>query len=543
MSLRLKTILGVAAIEAVLLVFLVSTVLRYMQNTNEEGLIQRAETVASLFATTSKDAVLSYDLASLETFSSEVMKNPGMVYARVIGPDDALFAEAGDKQQLSKRFKADSTLQKVTGSVFNSYADIEESGIVYGRVEVGISTQSIDVAIAEAQQLSAIIAVIEMCLVALFSYFLGAYLTGQLKSLRHAARSISKGELNVEVPIKGKDEIAEVASAFNRMVVNLKAFRSKRDEHEKALQELNQSLEDRVARRTATLEEKHRELSCAYEKIKKAQAQLLQSEKMASVGQLAAGVAHEINNPVGFVSSNLESLQGYITLYQTLLEQYAAYLNSNDEGERARIAGEIRQLSEEEDVDFVHEDITALLSDSIEGATRVRDIVQGLKDFSHVDNSERQLTDINKCIESTLKMANNELKYRCEVKTDLQSLPDIPCNPGQLNQVLLNLVVNASHAIEDKGVIDITTQHCGEHVEIRIKDNGKGISQENIDKLFDPFFTTKPVGQGTGLGLAIVYGIIQDHAGDILVESEVGVGTQFLIRLPVVAAEAIVQAA
>jgi len=515
MSLRLKTILGVAAIEAVLLVLLITTVLSYMRNDSEAALIQRADTVASLFATTSKDAVLSFDLASLESFAVEVMKNPGMVYARVRSADGSVFAEAGEPESLAAPFVGDTSLESATDGVFDQFAQIAESDVVYGRVEIGISTDSIASALANARKLAGGIALAEMLLVALFSYFLGAYLTHQLKSLHRGAKQISEGQFDVSIPVRGRDEVAEVADAFNTMVTNLQASRQRRDEYEHQLQELNRTLEDRVGRRTVSLQEKNAELTSAYETIKAAQAQLLQSEKMASVGQLAAGVAHEINNPVGFINSNLETLKDYVGVYQSLLGQYRQAIAEQDDVARDAALRAIRALEQDEDIDFIHDDTQSLLVDSIEGARRVREIVQGMKNFSRVDGGDRESVDINHCIETSLKMAANELKYKCEVTASLGDVPLVLCNSGQLTQVILNLVVNASHAIAERGEIAVVTTALAEGVRIDIRDNGSGIDPEHLDKLFEPFFTTKPVGQGTGLGLAIVYGIVKDHGAAI----------------------------
>ncbi len=533
MSLRLKTILGVAAIEAVLLALLVTTVLNFMRSNSEDALTQRAETAAALFATTTKDAVLSFDLASLESFAAEALKNPGMVYARVLGADGTEFAASGEASKLAAVFSQDESLDDVRDGVFDVYAVIEEGGVVYGRVEIGISTDSIAAAIAEARKLAGGIALAEMLLVALFSYCLGAYLTHQLKAVHRGARAISEGRLDVSVPVRGRDEVADVALAFNAMVSNLQASHARRDQYEQELQELNRTLEDRVVRRTTSLQEKNTELTAANETIKSAQAQLLQSEKMASVGQLAAGVAHEINNPVGFINSNLETLQEYVLVYQRLVDGYAKVVAEPESTERDVALEALRAFEKDEDIGFVNEDARALLSDSIEGASRVREIVQGMKNFSHVDGVEREAVDINQCIESALKVASNELKYKCELKLELSELPDVMCNRGQLAQVIVNLVVNAGHAIEDRGEISVKTAENAGVVQIDISDTGCGISADNLDKLFDPFFTTKPVGQGTGLGLAIVYGIVTDHGGDIRVDSELGVGTRFSITLPV----------
>ncbi|MEM6986938.1 MAG: HAMP domain-containing protein, partial [Pseudomonadota bacterium] len=497
MSLRLKTILGVAAIEAILLALLITTVLNFMRSDSERALIQRAETAAALFATTTKDAVLSFDLASLEAFTFEVLRNPGMVYARVVSPSGSVFAAAGDQEALSRDFELDTNLKAVTDGVFDRFANIEESGVVYGRVELGLSTDSIAVALADARKLAGTIALAEMALVALFSFFLGSYLTGQLKALHRGARRISDGELDVSIPVRGRDEAAEVARAFNQMIENLRITRERRDQYDRELEELNQTLEDRVGRRTQSLKEKNDELTAANEKIQSAQAQLLQSEKMASVGQLAAGVAHEINNPVGFINSNLETLNDYVALYQKLVALYGQVADEADETKRAALVAEARALEAHEDLEFVNEDIQSLLGDSIEGASRVREIVQGMKNFSHVDGAEREWVDLTACIESALKVAANELKYKCEVVTSFDEIPQVRCNAGQIGQVVLNLVVNASHAMAERGVVSIGTSFQNDAVTIAVEDSGSGIEAHHLDKLFDPFFTTKPVGQGT----------------------------------------------
>jgi len=278
-------------------------------------------------------------------------------------------------------------------------------------------------------------------------------------------------------------------------------------------------------------------------KLKEVQSQLLQSEKMASIGQLAAGVAHEINNPVAFINSNLRTLDEYrrdltelIDSYLHLEELAAGNPALSDDRDVAATLEAIRTLKERIDLGFILEDFDKIISESREGTERVKKIVQDLKDFSHVDQAELKYTDLNKGLDSTLNIVWNEIKYKATVTRDYGDIPEVYCYPQQVNQVFMNILVNAAHAIEDKGEIKISTAYLDSAepmVEIRISDTGKGIPPENLRKIFDPFFTTKPVGKGTGLGLNVSYNIVKKHDGEIKVESEVGKGTTFIITLPV----------
>ena len=277
-------------------------------------------------------------------------------------------------------------------------------------------------------------------------------------------------------------------------------------------------------------------------KLEDAQNQLLQSEKMASLGQLAAGVAHELNNPIGFVRSNVTTLEGYLAGIFEILKAYdekaVASLPEQD-------AAELASLKKQKDFDFVHEDIFQLLSESKDGLTRVQDIVQNLKDFSRVGGAGWGWADLHACIDSTLNIIWNEIKYKCTVVKNYDpALPQVYCIASQLNQVFMNLLVNAAHAIPEKGEIVITTEHdANGTVRIHVSDDGVGIPEENFAHLFEPFFTTKPIGKGTGLGLSIAYGIIGKHHGSIDVASTVGKGTTFTVTLPVENADEAVVAA
>jgi PAS domain S-box-containing protein len=284
--------------------------------------------------------------------------------------------------------------------------------------------------------------------------------------------------------------------------------------------------------------------------LKSTQAYLLQNEKMASIGQLAAGVAHEINNPTGFVHSNLGSLNKYSDKVLELLTRYEeglASLNKNNgTQELVSFCEEMEELKKKLKIDFIMKDFKKVIADSLEGTERIRKIVADLKSFSRVDQAEFKYANINEGLASTLNVIWNELKYKCTVEKDYGELPQIYCNLGQLNQVFMNILVNAAQAIAEKGTIKITTRYVNgqeatakEHstqgsIEVKISDTGCGIPEDKIKRIFEPFFTTKPVGGGTGLGLSIAYDIIKKHQGEITVASERGKGTIFTITLPFV---------
>ncbi|MBW2103391.1 MAG: response regulator [Deltaproteobacteria bacterium] len=300
-------------------------------------------------------------------------------------------------------------------------------------------------------------------------------------------------------------------------------------------------LNQQVQKAYQEIKAKNERLEDALRQLKDSQAQILQSEKMASIGQLAAGVAHEINNPTGFVSSNLKTLGDYQKDITDLMEQYRKLCAFVLEKARGRedlrdleeAVSRIREQEEEVDIDFVLGDALDLIRESQEGTERIKKIVLDLKNFAHPGTDKLQSADINGSIESTLNIVWNEIKYKATVHKDYGELPPVKCYPQQLNQVFMNLLVNAAQAMEDKGEIFISTRSDNGEVEIVIRDTGSGIPEEILPKIFDPFFTTKEVGKGTGLGLNVAYNIIKKHRGEIRVESTPGKGTAFTIRVPV----------
>ncbi|MGR9046446.1 MAG: hemerythrin domain-containing protein [Gammaproteobacteria bacterium] len=308
---------------------------------------------------------------------------------------------------------------------------------------------------------------------------------------------------------------------------------------EKALTKSNQLLEEEVNKRTQQLLDANEHLQkektqqeLLNGQLKEAQSHLIQSEKMASIGQLAAGVAHEINNPLGYIYSNLNSLKQYIKgiiLITDYAERLARQLPAGHQDAEA-----FYQLKESLDLDFLKTDLEDLVNESIEGATRAKKIVQDLRDFSHVDKQDREMFDLEAGLDATLNIVHNELKYKAEIIKEYGGLKPFECVGSQLNQVFMNLLVNAAQAIEEFGKITVRTGYKNEDwLWVEIEDSGKGIPDEILPKIFDPFFTTKPVGKGTGLGLSLSYKIIQDHHGSVDIQSKVGEGTTFRVSLPV----------
>ncbi len=278
------------------------------------------------------------------------------------------------------------------------------------------------------------------------------------------------------------------------------------------------------------LESKNMELQDAYNQLKAAQSHLLQQEKMASIGQLAAGVAHEINNPMGFIGSNLATLGKYVSRLEDFIKVQTEVLDTLVDGD---VSEKLRARRKALKIDYVLDDVKALIDESLEGADRVKAIVQNLKSFSRVDQAERKYANLNECLESTLNVVWNEIKYKATVRKEYGDIPAIPCYPQQLNQVFMNLLVNAAHAIEKQGEITIRTFNGGNTVKVAVSDTGTGIPADKIDRIFEPFFTTKEVGTGTGLGLSISYDIVKKHNGTIDVESEPGKGTTFTVSIPI----------
>lgn len=341
------------------------------------------------------------------------------------------------------------------------------------------------------------------------SAMMSRLINSPLIRLTSGVKEFAGGNFNYRLQ-KGKfGEINELVQAYNDMAAQLL--------------ELYSSLEQKVQERTLELEE-------ANNNLKEAQAMMVHSEKMRSLGELVAGIAHEINNPINFIYGNIMILDKYSKDLFELINKYTEYEEAIPPEKRI----EIEQMKEEMDIEFLKDDIKELIRSCIEGTERTKNIILDLKNFSRMEEMVMAQFDIPKEIDTTLNILNNKYKNRITIhKNYEEGLPKIEAYGGQINQVFMNILDNAAAAIEGNGDVYIDVKKIGENVEIKFKDTGKGIKKENLAKVFDPFFTTKPVGQGTGLGMSISYRVIQNHHGSINVESEIGKGATFTIVLPI----------
>jgi two-component system, NtrC family, sensor kinase len=334
-------------------------------------------------------------------------------------------------------------------------------------------------------------------LILLALWIVSRILIKPLSRLLSAVKKLESGEVDAYVQAETETEIGELSKSFNEM-------------------------SKKVTKAQSDLTSKVKELEKINKELQETQAQLVHSAKMGSLGQVVAGVAHELNNPIGFVYSNMNILSDYINRLEKLIE-------TADKNPK-----KIKAVKEEVDYDYMMKDLPRLIKSCEDGAKRVRDIVLNLKNFSRSDELERKEYNLEEGLDSTLQILQSEFKDRIKIHKKYGNIPPIHCYAGQINQVFMNIMSNAVQAIDKKGDIWIETKKKGLEVMVSIKDNGKGISEKNLNKIFDPFFTTKPVGQGTGLGLSISYGIVEKHNGQILVDSKLGKGTEFKIILPLV---------
>jgi signal transduction histidine kinase len=335
----------------------------------------------------------------------------------------------------------------------------------------------------------------------------------------------TRGDLAKRASIRTQDELGTLAMAFNQMTENLDQITSERERFVLELEELNRTLEQKVTERTLATELANADLTKTIQALKSTQGQLVHAEKMASLGQLVAGVAHELNNPVGFIYANFPQLEGYVTDLLALVDE----LSKLPLDETSRKLAE--QMLIDSDLEYLRVDILDIIRSGKSGAFRIKEIVSSLRSFSRLDEAELKNVLLEDGLNDTLAILGHQTRGRIQVLRDYQLNQPVLCFAGQINQVFMNIIYNGIQAIQGEGTLTIATRREDEWAIITIMDSGAGIPDDIIGKIFDPFFTTKKIGEGTGLGLSISYGIVQKQGGRIDVESSLGKGTCFTIRL------------
>jgi two-component system, NtrC family, sensor kinase len=381
-----------------------------------------------------------------------------------------------------------------------------------GAIMLGFKTAEIIQIKDRLRRVSFMVSGVVCVLAVLVGFWLSRNISKPILALREAARLVGEGDLEQRVKKSTRDEIGDLTEAFNKMVEDLGKTRS----------ELKKANINLASTNTA--------LKASMEDLRAAQEQLLQAEKMASLGQLTAGIAHEINNPINFVSANITPLKEDLADIILILDCYDKIIEEKKLDDHFL---EAKKLKEETHFGATVSEVRKLLTGIEDGARRTSEIVRGLRNFSRIDQNVFKKTNLNDCIESTLTLLHSSYKNRIEVITKYGDIPEVDCFPGQINQVLMNILSNAIQSISETGKIFINTRVIGDMVKISVKDTGSGMTEEIRKKIYDPFFTTKEVGKGTGLGLYISYGIIEKHNGKIEVFSNVGEGTEFVITIPI----------
>ncbi|MCB0406768.1 MAG: two-component sensor histidine kinase [Bdellovibrionales bacterium] len=364
-------------------------------------------------------------------------------------------------------------------------------------IGLGVSKSSSNSILKNVEQAFYFVVAIIMVIALFFSIFVSKLILRPLYHVLGAIRGADFERGVVKIETNNDTELGILCESFNEM-------------------------SEKIYNAQSELKNKINQLEDANLEIKETQAKLVHTGKMASLGQLVAGVAHELNNPIGFIYSNMTHLREYSEKLVDLV------------GVAEKDPQHLKEAKEEADFEYMTEDLPRLISSCEDGARRTRDIVLGLRNFSRLEEAALKEVDIEEGLQNTLRLLSGELKNRIKVVEEFEGIPHVMCYPSQLNQVFMNILSNAAQAIDGDGTIYIRTKKIdSDRVQIEIEDTGKGMDEETRSKIFDPFFTTKSLGTGTGLGLSISYGVIEKHKGEIIVESEVGKGTKFILILPI----------
>ncbi|WPC76081.1 ATP-binding protein [Vibrio porteresiae] len=537
MSLRFKTIIGIAIIELISLSILLTLTLRYLTDTNYQGLEQRVESTINLYSSAIKNPVLSYDLATLNDYTETLMQNKDIEYVAVLNENGLVLATAGNYPKSFSRSMLESNVTDVKDSVYDVSAPLKEAGVYFGTIWMGFNMNALNEKINQAKHLSITIIITEISLVAIFSYILGDLLTKRLAHLNNAAKEVAQGNFDVSLKIDGSDEVSSLAHAFNEMITQLQASKEKNLTYQRQLEEINNSLEEKVNQRTSELLAVNSRLSQTNFALQETQHKLVETEKMASLGIMAAGFAHEINNPAGVISGNLNVCLSYLELYKELIQRQQALLQEHVSDDERQALTTWTNLN---DIAFIDQDFPDSIHDAIKCVDRIHDIVQALQHYSTDRNDSRETlipVDLFPSIDRALNQVYTDKSVHIVMSPNLQNLPRILGIPREIDRLCKEILKNAIQSCISSGRADKQVTITGEYNEtsivLKIKDNGLGIRDKDLKHVFDPFYTTLPVGQGMGLGLTYSYDIVRHVGGNIDINNSVN-GVEVVITLPLI---------
>jgi signal transduction histidine kinase len=510
-------------IEMLMLAIMITNSLRLLHGAMTDQARWQAEQMAPVINAALTAPLVQRDYATVQAVIDESRSVGGVEYIAVLDRSGRRIASSGwqSNRQLPEPSKSFPLFENSKSPRYDIVTRISEHGQQLGTLHFGLDLSKIVSARHMLLVQGVSIAFLELVLSSIILMLIGYWLTRHLTTLTRASLQVAAGNLTPAAVPEGDDDVGQLGVAFNTMsrviaerVHELTEAKVALQERAEELEQLNITLESRVQEELAKNREKDNHL--------------IQQDKMASIGQLAAGVAHEINNPMGFITSNLATLDKYLDRLEEFISAQTHSLAASGGDEAVKLTELRRKLK----IDHILDDGKQLIAESQEGGGRVQSIVEDLKTFSRLDHPDSSIVNINECLETTINIAWNEIKSVATLKREYGTIPPVTCFAQQINQVFLNMLVNATQALENQGEITIRTWCEGEDVYIMVSDTGTGIPPEIINHVFEPFFTTKDVGKGTGLGLSISYDILKKHNGDIRVESTPGVGTTFTVRLP-----------
>lgn len=487
-------------------------------------LAQRADFLAETLAISLEVPAWNFDQDTMDSVTQSFSRDPD--FARI----DIFLSDSNFEQVRSDAIQA-GLISSKRNILSPEHAGAERE--IIGTAHIYLSQSRLNTYLRDRIAQGAIILLILILTTVLAVYFVLRWMAKPLNRLSGAISILSTNDYSVDIPgTERDDEIGMVART-------IEVFKSNGIE----LLELRNSLERKIQEQTSDLELINQELRQEMEERKRMEGQLQLAQKLESIGQMAAGIAHEINTPTQFVGDNTQFLRDAFADLVKFTDKSEILINAAEAGQIPQdCIEEARAALEAADLEYLKTEIPSAITQSLEGIERVAKIVSAMKDFSH-PGTEKKPTDLNRVIESTINVARNEWKYEADMVTEFdQDLPVVTCHAGELSQVILNLIINAAHAIADAraggnestATISVSTQHVDGFAEVRISDTGSGIPREIRDRVFDHFFTTKEVGKGTGQGLSIAHAVVvKKHSGTITLDSEVGLGTTFTIRLPI----------